>query len=171
MLTSQCNFIMEQAGADISPPALHSWKPSTMQDPPRRLSAVPFLSSFFEGRRHSASDPILRLQQGRRSSAAKVLSSSSLQVMVAMSSVSCAERNPTCPERKSKAPFLLKDWHTFEFKYNDCEEAMLCLYLLKFWEFYIILFIVCYAKRFSRHVIDKNAWMFYVFFIKNVVLV
>ncbi|XP_027406143.1 protein tyrosine phosphatase domain-containing protein 1 isoform X2 [Bos indicus x Bos taurus] len=100
MLTSQCNFIMEQAGADISPPALPSWKPSTMQDPPRRLSAVPFLSSFFEGRRHSASDPILRLQQGRRSSAAKVLSSSSLQVMVAMSSVSCAERNPTCPERK-----------------------------------------------------------------------
>ncbi|XP_068830171.1 protein tyrosine phosphatase domain-containing protein 1 isoform X1 [Capricornis sumatraensis] len=91
---------MEQAGADISPPALPSWKPSTMQDPPRRLSAVPFLSSFFEGRRHSASDPILRLQQGRRSSAAKVLSSSSLQVMVAMSSVSCAERNPTCPERK-----------------------------------------------------------------------
>ncbi|EPY78969.1 protein tyrosine phosphatase domain containing 1 isoform 1 [Camelus ferus] len=29
-----------------------------------------------------------------------MLSSSSLQVMVAMSSVSCAERSPTCPERK-----------------------------------------------------------------------
>ncbi|KAJ8784911.1 hypothetical protein J1605_007797 [Eschrichtius robustus] len=100
MLMSPCNFIMEQAGADISPPALPSWKPSAMQDPPRRLSAVPFLSSFFQGRRHSASDPILRLQQGRRSSTAKMLSSSSLQVMVAMSSVSCAERNPTCPERK-----------------------------------------------------------------------
>nr|XP_058927738.1 protein tyrosine phosphatase domain-containing protein 1 isoform X2 [Kogia breviceps] len=100
MLMSQCNFVMEQTGADISPPALHSWKPSAMQDPPRRLSSVPFLSSFFQGRRHSASDPILRLQQGRRSSTAKMLSSSSLQVMVAMSSISCAERNPTCPERK-----------------------------------------------------------------------
>ncbi|XP_004442792.1 PREDICTED: protein tyrosine phosphatase domain-containing protein 1 isoform X2 [Ceratotherium simum simum] len=71
-----------------------------MQDPPRRLSAVPFLSSFFQGRRHSASDPVLWLQQGRRSSAAKMLSSSSLQVMVAVSSVSSAERNPACPERK-----------------------------------------------------------------------
>lgn len=126
MLMFQCNFIMEQAGADILPPALPSWKLSAMQDPPRRLSAVPFLSSFFQGRRHSASDPIVRLQQGRRSSTAKMLSSSSLQVMVAMSSVSCAERNPTCPERKSKAPFLLKDCHSFEFKYKNCEEVILC---------------------------------------------
>ncbi|XP_013851249.1 protein tyrosine phosphatase domain-containing protein 1 isoform X5 [Sus scrofa] len=102
MLTSQCNFIMEQAGADISsPPALPSWKPSAMQDPPRRLSAVPFLSSFFQGRRHSASDPIVRLQQGRHSSAGKMLSSSSLQVMVAVSSVSCAERNPTYPGKRN----------------------------------------------------------------------
>ncbi|XP_047635295.1 protein tyrosine phosphatase domain-containing protein 1 isoform X2 [Phacochoerus africanus] len=101
MLTSQCNF-MEQAGADISsPPALPSWKPTTMQDPPRRLSAVPFLSSFFQGRRHSASDPIVRLQQGRHSSAGKMLSSSSLQVMVAVSSVSCAERNPTYPGKRN----------------------------------------------------------------------
>ncbi|XP_064346161.1 protein tyrosine phosphatase domain-containing protein 1 isoform X2 [Camelus dromedarius] len=101
MLVSQCKFIAEQAGAAIaSPPALASWKASAMQDPPRRLSAMPFLSAFLQGRRHSASDPLLRLQQGRRSSAAKMLSSSSLQVMVAMSSVSCAERSPTCPERK-----------------------------------------------------------------------
>ncbi|KAG8524024.1 Protein tyrosine phosphatase domain-containing protein 1 [Galemys pyrenaicus] len=71
-----------------------------MQDPPRRLSAMPFLSAFFQGRRHSTSDPVLRLQQGRRGSAAQMLSSSSLQVMVAVSAVRCAERNPTCPERK-----------------------------------------------------------------------
>ncbi|XP_015099060.3 protein tyrosine phosphatase domain-containing protein 1 isoform X1 [Vicugna pacos] len=101
MLASQCKFIAEQAGAAVaSPPALASWKASAMQDPPRRLSAMPFLSAFLQGRRHSASDPLLRLQQGRRSSAAKMLSSSSLQVMVAMSSVSCAERSPTCPERR-----------------------------------------------------------------------
>ncbi|XP_012581833.1 PREDICTED: protein tyrosine phosphatase domain-containing protein 1 isoform X2 [Condylura cristata] len=71
-----------------------------MQDPPRRLSAVPFLSAFFQGRRHSTSDPVLRLQQGRRGCAAQMLSSSSLQVMVAVSAVRCAERNPACPERK-----------------------------------------------------------------------
>uniref|UniRef100_A0A671FBZ6 Protein tyrosine phosphatase domain-containing protein 1 n=1 Tax=Rhinolophus ferrumequinum TaxID=59479 RepID=A0A671FBZ6_RHIFE len=71
-----------------------------MQDPPRRLLAVPFLSNFFQGRRHSASDPILRLPPGQCGSATKMLSSSSFQVMVAVSSVSCAKRNPPCPERK-----------------------------------------------------------------------
>lgn len=120
--------------------------PSAMQDPPRRLSAMPFLSSFLQGRRHSASDTVLRLPQGQRSSATKMLSSSSLQVMLAVSSVSCAKRNPTCPERKSKTPFLLKDCHTFEFKFKECEEAVLCLYLFKFSPFYILLFTVCYAK-------------------------
>ncbi|KAK2493638.1 hypothetical protein MC885_008620 [Smutsia gigantea] len=77
-----------------------------MQDPPRRCSAVPFLSSFLQGRRHSASNPVPRPQQGRRSSAAKMLSSSSLQVMVAVSSVSFAARNPTGPwtERNSERP-------------------------------------------------------------------
>ncbi|XP_025840172.2 protein tyrosine phosphatase domain-containing protein 1 isoform X1 [Vulpes vulpes] len=69
-----------------------------MQDLPRRCSALPFLSSFFQGRRHSSSDPIL--QQDRRGSAAQTLSSSSLQVMVAVASVSCAEGNPTCLQRK-----------------------------------------------------------------------
>ncbi|XP_073734320.1 protein tyrosine phosphatase domain-containing protein 1 isoform X2 [Callorhinus ursinus] len=69
-----------------------------MQDLPRRCSALPFLSSFFQGRRHSSSDPIL--QHGRRGSAAQTLSSSSLQVMVAVASVSCAERNPTSLQRK-----------------------------------------------------------------------
>lgn len=75
-----------------------------MQDPSRRPSAVHFLSAFLQGRRHSTSDPVLRLQQARRGSgsATKLLSSSSLQVMVAVSSVSRAEGTPTCPERKSK---------------------------------------------------------------------
>ncbi|XP_055982959.1 protein tyrosine phosphatase domain-containing protein 1 isoform X1 [Sorex fumeus] len=71
-----------------------------MQDAPRRLSAMPFLSAFFQGRRHSTSEPMMRLQQDRGSSAAKLLSSSSLQVMVAVASVRGVERNPTCPERK-----------------------------------------------------------------------
>ncbi|XP_036293561.1 protein tyrosine phosphatase domain-containing protein 1 isoform X3 [Pipistrellus kuhlii] len=111
MLLSQCNFIREQAGTDISwPPAL-LLGPSTMQDPPRRLSAMPFLSSFLQGRRHSASDTALRLPQGQHGSgsgsgsgsATRMLSSSSLQVMLAVSSLSCAKRNPTCPERKSNS--------------------------------------------------------------------
>nr|XP_011769563.1 protein tyrosine phosphatase domain-containing protein 1 isoform X2 [Macaca nemestrina] len=77
-----------------------------VQDATRRPSAVHFLSSFLQGRRHSTSDPILRLQQARRGSglgsgsATKLLSSSSLQVMVAVSSVNHAEGNPTFPERK-----------------------------------------------------------------------
>lgn len=87
-----------------------------MQDLPRRCSALPFLSSFFQGRRHSSSDPIL--QQGRRGSATQTLSSSSLQVMVAVASVSSAERNPTCLQRKSKSLFLLKDCQSFEFKFR-----------------------------------------------------
>ncbi|XP_040819023.1 protein tyrosine phosphatase domain-containing protein 1 isoform X2 [Ochotona curzoniae] len=73
-----------------------------VQDAPRRPSAVHFLSAFLQGRRHSTSDPVVRLQQARRGSgsATKLLSSSSLQVMVAVSSVSRAEGNPTLPERK-----------------------------------------------------------------------
>lgn len=65
-------------------------------------------------------------------SATKMLSSSSLQVMLAVSSLSCAKRNPTCPERKSKTPFLLKDCLNFEFKFKECEKAVLCLYLINF---------------------------------------
>ncbi|XP_039766136.1 protein tyrosine phosphatase domain-containing protein 1 isoform X8 [Ornithorhynchus anatinus] len=71
-----------------------------MQGSPRKLSAVNFLSTFFQGRRHSTSDPLLRLYQRRRSSVIEVLSSSSHRVMVAVSSVSSAELNPTFPERK-----------------------------------------------------------------------
>ncbi|XP_051839802.1 protein tyrosine phosphatase domain-containing protein 1 isoform X2 [Antechinus flavipes] len=71
-----------------------------MQGSPRRLSAVNFLSTFFQGRRHSTSDPLLRLHQRRRNSVIEVLSSSSHRVMVAISSVSTAEINPTFPERK-----------------------------------------------------------------------
>lgn len=84
-----------------------------VQDAPRRPSAVHFLSAFLQGRRHSTSDPVVRLQQARRGSgsATKLLSSSSLQVMVAVSSVSRAEGNPTLPERKSKALFLLLPCH------------------------------------------------------------
>ncbi|XP_033612403.1 protein tyrosine phosphatase domain-containing protein 1 isoform X8 [Fukomys damarensis] len=73
-----------------------------VQDVSRRPSAMHFLSSFLQGRRHSTSDPVVRLQQARRGSgsATKLLSSSSLQVMVAVSSVSRPEGNPTFPERK-----------------------------------------------------------------------
>lgn len=85
-----------------------------MQDLPRRGSALPFLSAFLQGRRHSASDPVLQLQQGRRGSAAQTLSSSSLQVMVAVASVRRADRDSACLQRKSKALFLLSDCHSFE---------------------------------------------------------
>lgn len=114
---SYLNISSSQSKLALTSPCLHfSWEPRVMQEPPRRLSAVPFLSNFFQGRRHSASDPILQLPQRQSCSATKMLSSSSLQVMVAVSSVSCARRNPTCPKRKSKVPFILKDCYTFEFK-------------------------------------------------------
>ncbi|XP_076795184.1 protein tyrosine phosphatase domain-containing protein 1 isoform X2 [Arvicanthis niloticus] len=76
-----------------------------MQDPSRRPSAVHFLSAFLQGRRHSTSDPVLRLQHARRGSgsATKLLSSSSLQVMVAVSSVSRTEETPSFPERKKNS--------------------------------------------------------------------
>ncbi|XP_008058193.1 protein tyrosine phosphatase domain-containing protein 1 isoform X1 [Carlito syrichta] len=75
-----------------------------VQDAPRWPSAVQLFSSFLQGRRHSTSDPVVRLQQAQRSSgcgsATKLLSSSSLQVMVAVSTVSCAEGSPTFLGRK-----------------------------------------------------------------------
>ncbi|XP_053434489.1 protein tyrosine phosphatase domain-containing protein 1 isoform X1 [Nycticebus coucang] len=78
-----------------------------VQDTPRRPSAMHFLSSFLQGRRHSTSDVVLRLQQAQcgsgSSSATKLLSSSSLQVMMAVSSVSQAEGNPTFPKRKKNS--------------------------------------------------------------------
>ncbi|XP_006876310.1 PREDICTED: protein tyrosine phosphatase domain-containing protein 1 [Chrysochloris asiatica] len=69
-----------------------------MQDPPRRLSAVNFLSTFIQSRRLSTSDPFLWLQRQQRSSCmTKMFSPSSIQVMVAV-----AKGKPTFPERKSK---------------------------------------------------------------------
>ncbi|XP_021104135.1 protein tyrosine phosphatase domain-containing protein 1 isoform X3 [Heterocephalus glaber] len=97
-------LLTEQARADFSlPPAcLPGASAMQVQDVSRRPSAMHFLSSFLQGRRHSTSDPVVRLQQARRGSgsATKLLSSSSLQVMVAVSSVSQPEGNPTFPERK-----------------------------------------------------------------------
>ncbi|NXA33345.1 PTPC1 protein, partial [Eudromia elegans] len=71
-----------------------------MQGSPRRCSAASLFSSFFQGRRHSSSDPLLRLIQRRRSSAVEVLSSSTHRVMVAISSLSPEELNATFPEKK-----------------------------------------------------------------------
>ncbi|KAM9374430.1 protein tyrosine phosphatase domain-containing protein 1 [Phaethornis superciliosus] len=77
-----------------------------MQGSPRRRSAVRIFSDFFQGRRHSSSDPLLRVIQRRRSSAVEVLSSSTHRVMVAVSSLSPEELGATFPEKKrsSKRP-------------------------------------------------------------------
>lgn len=102
-------FTVTSLQSELAPASLcfqlSSWEPSTMQDAPRRLLAMPFLSAFFQGRRHSTSEPVLQRQQDRCGSTAKILSSSSLQVMVAVVAIQSAERNPTCPERKSKVLF------------------------------------------------------------------
>ncbi|XP_069721776.1 protein tyrosine phosphatase domain-containing protein 1 isoform X1 [Phaenicophaeus curvirostris] len=71
-----------------------------MQGSPRRRSAVSLFSNFFQGRRHSSSDPLLRVIQRRRSSAVEVLSSSTHRVMVAVSSLSPEELDATFPEKK-----------------------------------------------------------------------
>nr|XP_013803176.1 PREDICTED: protein tyrosine phosphatase domain-containing protein 1 [Apteryx mantelli mantelli] len=71
-----------------------------MQGSPRRRSAASIFSNFFQGRRHSSSDPLLRVIQRRRSSAVEVLSSSTHRVMVAISSLSPEELNATFPEKK-----------------------------------------------------------------------
>ncbi|KFP91379.1 Protein tyrosine phosphatase domain-containing protein 1, partial [Apaloderma vittatum] len=71
-----------------------------MQGSPRRRSAVSIFSNFFQGRRHSSSDPLLRVIQRRRSSAVEVLSSSTRRVMVAVSSLSPEELDATFPEKK-----------------------------------------------------------------------
>ncbi|XP_052583810.1 protein tyrosine phosphatase domain-containing protein 1 isoform X1 [Peromyscus californicus insignis] len=110
MPVSQCSSsLSEPELASACLPASSSCLPRAsamqVQDPSRRPSAVHFLSAFLQGRRHSTSDPVLRLQQARRGSgsATKLLSSSSLQVMVAVSSVSRPEGNPTFPERKKNS--------------------------------------------------------------------
>ncbi|NXT93008.1 PTPC1 protein, partial [Anhinga rufa] len=71
-----------------------------MQGSPRRRSAVSIFSNFFQGRRHSSSDPLLRTIQRRRSSVVEVLSSSTHRVMVAVSSLSPEELDATFPEKK-----------------------------------------------------------------------
>ncbi|XP_074692825.1 protein tyrosine phosphatase domain-containing protein 1 isoform X5 [Strix aluco] len=71
-----------------------------MQGSPRRRSAVSIFSNFFQGRRHSSSDPLLRIMQRRRSSAVEVLSSSTHRVMVAVSALSPEELDATFPEKK-----------------------------------------------------------------------
>ncbi|XP_019360599.1 PREDICTED: protein tyrosine phosphatase domain-containing protein 1 isoform X1 [Gavialis gangeticus] len=74
-----------------------------MQGSPRRRSAVSIFSNFFQGRRHSCSDPLLRIIQRRRSSVVEVLSSSTHRVMVAISSLSPEELDATFPEKKKSA--------------------------------------------------------------------
>ncbi|NXP68978.1 PTPC1 protein, partial [Chloropsis cyanopogon] len=76
-----------------------------MQPSPRRPSAVSIFSHFFQGRRHSSSDPLLRLSQRRRTSVVELLSSSTHRVMVALSSLSPEELDATFPEKKSKVLF------------------------------------------------------------------
>ncbi|XP_030812848.1 protein tyrosine phosphatase domain-containing protein 1 isoform X2 [Camarhynchus parvulus] len=77
-----------------------SWGRAAMQPSPRRRSAVSIFSYFFQGRRHSSSDPLLRLSQRRRSSVVELLSSSTHRVMVALSSLSPEELDATFPEKK-----------------------------------------------------------------------
>lgn len=77
-----------------------------MQGSPRRRSAVSIFSNFFQGRRHSSSDPLLRIIQRRRSSVVEVLSSSTHRVMVAISSLSPEELDATFPEKKSKVVLI-----------------------------------------------------------------
>lgn len=83
-----------------------SWGRTAMQPSPRRRSAVSIFSHFFQGRRHSSSDPLLRLSQRRRSSVVELLSSSTHRVMVALSSLSPEELDATFPEKKSKVLFI-----------------------------------------------------------------
>ncbi|XP_059800098.1 protein tyrosine phosphatase domain-containing protein 1 isoform X2 [Hypanus sabinus] len=72
-----------------------------MQRSSRRHSAVEYLSSFIQSRRHSASDTLVRVLHRRRCSAIEMLSSSTHQVMVAVSSVSIEEAKNTSSPRKS----------------------------------------------------------------------
>ncbi|XP_034293462.1 protein tyrosine phosphatase domain-containing protein 1 isoform X2 [Pantherophis guttatus] len=74
-----------------------------MQGSPRRRLAVNIFSKFFQGRRHSSSDPLLRVLQRRRSSVVEVLSTSTHRVMVAISSVSPEELNAAFHERRRRS--------------------------------------------------------------------
>ncbi|XP_078241483.1 protein tyrosine phosphatase domain-containing protein 1 isoform X8 [Pogona vitticeps] len=74
-----------------------------MQGSPRRRLAVNIFSNFFQGRRHSSSDPLLRILQRRRSSVVEVLSTSTHRVMVAISSVSPEDLNTAFYERKRRS--------------------------------------------------------------------
>ncbi|XP_053233733.1 protein tyrosine phosphatase domain-containing protein 1 isoform X1 [Podarcis raffonei] len=74
-----------------------------MQGSPRRRLTVNIFSNFFQGRRHSSSDPLLRILQRRRSSVVEVLSTSTHRVMVAISSVSPEELNAAFHEKKRRS--------------------------------------------------------------------
>lgn len=108
--TALRNFSAEQLGLPVSASSAAflegSWGRSVMQGSPRRRSAVSIFSHFFQGRRHSSSDPLLRIIQRRRSSVVEVLSSSTHRVMVAVSSLSPEEVDTTFPEKKSKVLFI-----------------------------------------------------------------
>ncbi|XP_013912470.1 PREDICTED: protein tyrosine phosphatase domain-containing protein 1 isoform X2 [Thamnophis sirtalis] len=74
-----------------------------MQGSPRRRLAVNLFSKFFQGRRHSSSDPLFQVLQRRRSSVVEVLSTSTHRVMVAISSVSPEELNAAFHERRRRS--------------------------------------------------------------------
>ncbi|XP_062826028.1 protein tyrosine phosphatase domain-containing protein 1 isoform X5 [Anolis carolinensis] len=74
-----------------------------MQGSPRRRLTVNIFSNFFQGRRHSSSDPLLRVLHRRRSSVVEVLSTSTHRVMVAISSVNPDELNAAFYERKRRS--------------------------------------------------------------------
>ncbi|XP_042310391.1 protein tyrosine phosphatase domain-containing protein 1 isoform X1 [Sceloporus undulatus] len=74
-----------------------------MQGSPRKRLAVNIFSNFFQGRRHSSSDPLLRILQRRRSSVVEVLSTSTHRVMVAVSSVNPEELNAAFHDRKRRS--------------------------------------------------------------------
>ncbi|XP_032996753.1 protein tyrosine phosphatase domain-containing protein 1 isoform X1 [Lacerta agilis] len=74
-----------------------------MQGSPRRRLTVNIFSNFFQGRRHSSSDPLLRILQRRRSSVVEVLSTSTHRVMVAISSVSPEELSAAFHEKKRRS--------------------------------------------------------------------
>ncbi|XP_034962187.2 protein tyrosine phosphatase domain-containing protein 1 isoform X4 [Zootoca vivipara] len=74
-----------------------------MQGSPKRRLTVNIFSNFFQGRRHSSSDPLLRILQRRRSSVVEVLSTSTHRVMVAISSVSPEELSAAFHEKKRRS--------------------------------------------------------------------
>lgn len=128
---------------------------SAMQGSPRRRSAVSIFSNFFQGRRHSSSDPLLRILQRRRSSAVEVLSSSTHRVMVAVSSLSPEELDATFPDKKSKVFFTKavgSSGYFFGIKSMYFCSVNYILYIcIKYWVYFFFLyFIFCSLILYSR---------------------